>query len=156
MWFSFYPNCHISCFYSLIALVCFPCVPKDCPGCGNLSPASAPHTHRCRSSPTHSPPPSLSSFYPPKLCMDLYSFSSGQGLLLIFSQGSVRIDTSVDVFLLHLWREMYPCPLILSPSWPLRILDFIRCFFSVYWGNHVFFFHFINMILLFILLIFAY
>ena len=66
------------------------------------SPAPA-----CRFCPTSSPPPSPFFFSVlPSYAGIFIVLPNVQGLLLVFSQCSVRIVASIDVFLMHQWREM--------------------------------------------------
>ena len=60
---------------------------------------------------------SLLSFVLPSYVGIFLVLTGVQGLLLVFSQCSVRILPSVDVFLIHLWREINSTSPTPPPSW---------------------------------------
>ena len=82
-----------------------PSVPANFSGCGSLSFASAPLP--LGAGPVLSCP---SPFFPSSLPNHAWTYtilSGSRGLLLVFSQCSETTVLSVDVFLMHLWREMH-------------------------------------------------
>ena len=86
----------------------FPCWWGGFPGRGNLSSSSV-STPPGAQVPSHFLSSSFSlliSFVLPSYARIFPVLSSVQGPLLVFSWCSVRIDPSVDVFLMHLWREI--------------------------------------------------
>ena len=106
VWFSLYSDYHRSAASPSGSLRCFPSIPTN--------------FTRCRISPLLQPPNTWaqvwscwlsSSFSLPSFVLPNYTWvhiilSSGQGLLPVFSQCSVRAVVSVHVFLMHLWGEI--------------------------------------------------
>ena len=100
VWFSLYPDCRGSASLPAIASDASLSVPTDSSGCG-VSPL------------LQLPQRLLSSsfcflcFVLPRYASIHVILSGGQGLLLVFRPCSVRTVTSIDVVLIHPWREMY-------------------------------------------------
>lgn len=67
----------------------------------------SPAAPGCWSCPACPPPSPFSPSSLPNHAWVYTILSGGQGLLLVFSQCSVTTVLSVDVFLMHLWREMH-------------------------------------------------
>ena len=57
--------------------------------------------------------------------------SGVQGLLLVFSQCSVRTVASIDVFLMHLWREMNSTSTYSSAILNISLKIFLKNIFKV-------------------------
>ena len=93
------------------SLLCFSC---PTPGCWS-----------CPACPPPPPPPFFLSSLPNHAWIHMI-LSGCQGLLLVFSQCSVTVVLSVDVFLMHLWREMhsmstYFSTILVPPQWHLWV-----------------------------------
>ena len=121
VYFSLCPVCHRSAASpSSNSLKCFPSVLVDFPvreGFSSLERGFpriresllcfSSHALGCRSHSASSPPPSPFLFPILPSYAGIFIVLSGvQGLLLVFSRCSVRIVASIDVFLMHPWREM--------------------------------------------------
>ena len=129
VWFSLHSNWHRSAVSPFDRLTCFPSVLVDCPGCGNLTPTSAPSTRGCRSGPT--PLPSLFPSLPSSHRVSrIYIFlSSYQGLLPELSWFSARAFASE----MHSWCICTPRPSILLPSCPPQVLSFKLRLAACWW-----------------------
>ena len=78
---------------------------RQLPQCGDQTPASVPPPTDGRSCPTNTPVLPPSSFILPSFSWFYIFFSSGQVLLATLN--CCFASTSVSLFLMYLWREMY-------------------------------------------------
>ena len=101
----FFLGCHRSA-VSLSALNVSPLT--QLPWCGVQTPASVSPPAEGRSKPTNTSVFPPSSFILPSFAWFYIFFSTGQVLLYPLSWCSARTSVSEGVFLMYLWREMYP------------------------------------------------
>ena len=122
VWLAFHSDHHRSTASCSNNLKCLPSVPDYWSDVG-ISPLLQFLCPRsCRSSPTHSPFPLLSSILV-RFAWTCIFLSSGHGLLQSLSWCSVRSSASEYVFLMHLWREKYS-----TSTYSSAILSFHLCF----------------------------
>jgi len=105
VWFSFHLGCHRSP-VSVSALKVSPLTQTIAAMCGSDPCFSSP-TPGGRSSPTHTPAFSPSSFVLPSFAWVYIFFSSGHVLLSALSWCSACTLMSEGVFLMYPWRQMY-------------------------------------------------
>ena len=122
VWFSLYSDCHGSAASPSNSPKCFPFCPNWFLRMWESLPLlQLPQRFLSSSF-------SFLSFVLPRYVSIHKILSSGQGLLLVFRPCSVRTVASIDVFLIHPWREM--CPIstyfsaVLSPSLLRFWIDF--------------------------------
>ena len=104
VWFSLHSECHRAAASLSDSQKCFPSVPTDCPGCRGISPASASQPSAAGLVPLSL---LLSSFlHPTDLCVDPHISFQLSWTSDDISWCFMRTAASVDVFLMHPWKEI--------------------------------------------------